>query len=605
VGARSGDDAEPSGSHDASSARGTPSTTSSITSSPTTTSEPGTDSSRIDPSRTDPGSPIRSHARRRPPAPEPTSARDALVVAEASRIRLFAIAMFFWSLAGVAMVLMLPGDPLAHRFAYAGSTILCAAFATLAWFSRPERMRDGVATVALAVVIPLGALVLGYGLGPFSTYVALVAVGLTLFAISVPPSAARASLITLGIGYPAIAIPIHLGWIPDVSLLATAPSPAARIATMVGTEFGLFTAWGIGRVARRKHVAVVERLEREVRRSARREALLREAQEELARAAGVGEAGRFTDQELGPWRLGNVLGRGGMGEVYEARHADGSVAAVKVLRRDVLGDPSIVRRFADEVRTASALDSPHVVRVLDVGGEDAALPYLAMERLEGDDLASVLRHRGPLPLRDVVELVVQVCEGLAVAHAAGIVHRDLKPQNLFLGRAGDRDRWTILDFGIAKVGLGHVTDEAATGASLVGTPTYMAPELVRGEAFDARVDLYALAAVVYRALTGEPVFGGADVPSVLRDVVETMPRHPGELRELPDDVVAVLRIGLAKEPADRFEDARSMADAMRSAARGELSESLRQRARALTQTRPWRPLDAKDREITRALARPR
>src|SRR5690606_7680008 len=136
-----------------------------------------------------------------------------------------------------------------------------------------------------------------------------------------------------------------------------------------------------------------------------------------------------------------------------------------------------------------------------------------------------------LPLRDVVELVVQVCEGLAVAHAAGIVHRDLKPQNLFLGRAGDRDRWTILDFGIAKVGP-SVTDDAATGASLVGTPTYMAPELVRGETFDARVDLYALTAVVYRALTGEPVFGGADVPSVLRDVVETMPRHPGELREL-------------------------------------------------------------------------
>ncbi len=527
------------------------------------------------------------------------------MVAEASRIRLFAIAMFFWSLSGVAMVLLLPGHPLAHRFSYAGSAILCAAFAALAWFSRPERMRDGVATIALSIVIPLGALVLGYGLGPFSTYVALVAVGLTLFAISVPPTAARASLITLGVGYPALAIPIHLGWIPDVSLLATAPSPAARIATMVGTELGLFTAWGIGRVARRKHAAVVERLEREVRRSAHREALLREAQEELARAAGVGEAGRFTDQELGPWRLGNVLGRGGMGEVYEARHTDGSVAAVKVLRRDVLGDPSIVRRFADEVRTASALDSPHVVRVLDVGGEDAALPYLAMERLEGDDLASVLRHRGPLPLRDVVELVVQVCEGLAVAHGAGIVHRDLKPQNLFLGRVGDRDRWTILDFGIAKVGLGVATDDTATGASLVGTPTYMAPELVRGEAFDGRVDLYALAAVVYRALTGEPVFGGADVPSVLRDVVETMPRHPGELRELPEDVVAVLRIGLAKEPADRFEDARAMAEAMRSAARGELSPALRQRARALTQAHPWRALDAKDREITRALARPR
>ena len=475
-------------------------------------------------------------------------------------------------------------------------------------------MRDGFATVALSIVIPLGALVLGYGLGPFSTYVALVAVGLTLFAISVPPSAARASLITLGIGYPAIAIPIHLGWIPDVSLLATAPSPAARIATMVGTEMGLFTAWSIGRVARRKHMAVVEQLEREVRRSARREALLREAQEELARAAGVGEAGRFTDQELGPWRLGHVLGRGGMGEVYEARHTDGSVAAVKVLRRDVLGDPTIVRRFAEEVRTASALDSPHVVRVLDVGGEDAALPYLAMERLEGDDLASVLRHRGPLPLRDVVELVVQVCEGLAVAHDAGIVHRDLKPQNLFLSRTDDRDHWTILDFGIAKVGFAkagfaevgpNMSDEAATGAALVGTPTYMAPEFVRGESFDGRADLYALAAVVYRALTGEPIFGGHDVPSVLRDVVETMPRHPGELRELPSDVIAVLRLGLAKDPADRFEDAPAMAAAIRAAARGELSDPLRHRARVLDEARPWRALDAKDREITRAMARPR
>ncbi|MCB9617857.1 MAG: protein kinase [Sandaracinus sp.] len=548
-------------------------------------------------------SPVRSHARRRSDVPEPSSARDALLLAEASRIRLFAVSMFFWSLSGVAMVALLPGDPLAHRFAYVGSSMLCACFAVLAFLAHPDRMGDGRGTVSLAVVIPAAAITLGYGLGPFSTYVALVAVGLTLFAISVPPLAARASLVTLAVGYPAVAVPMHLGWIPDVSLLATAPSPAARIATILGTEFGLFTAWGIGRLARRKHAAVVGQLEREVRRSARREALLREAQEELARAAGVGEGRRFTDQELGPWRLGNVLGRGGMGEVYDARHEDGSVAAVKVLRRDVLGDPSIVRRFADEVRTAAALASPHVVRVLDVGGDDAPLPYLAMERLQGDDLASVLRQRGPLPLRDVVELVVQVCEGLATAHAAGVVHRDLKPQNLFLTRAGNDDRWTILDFGIAKVG--RLADEA-TGGSLVGTPTYMAPEQVRGAGVDGRTDLYALAAVVYRALTGEPVFGGSDVPRVLRDVVETMPRHPGELRELPADVVAVLRVGLAKEPADRFADARAMAEAFRHAARGSLPEALRQRARALESSHPWRAVDPREAESTRsALPRPR
>ncbi|HJK90231.1 MAG TPA: serine/threonine-protein kinase, partial [Polyangiaceae bacterium LLY-WYZ-15_(1-7)] len=353
------------------------------------------------------------------------------------------------------------------------------------------------------------------------------------------------------------------------------------------------------RLARRKHGRVVEELEAVVRRAARREALLREAQEELARADGVGETGRFTEQELEGFRLGRVLGRGGMGEVYEATGPEGEAAAVKLLRRDVLGDGDMVRRFAREALAVAAVDSPHVVEVLAVGGEDAPLPFIAMERLEGEDLASRLRSVGRLPLREVVELVEQVAAGLGAAHEAGVVHRDLKPHNLFRtgGAEGAAPVWKILDFGVSKI----AGSETLTRDGLVGTPGYMAPEQVDGGPVDRRADLHALSCIAYRALTGEPPFGGGEMARVLREIAEGMPRDPRALAGVSEEVTRALRVGLAKEPADRYPDAATLAEAFRDAARGELDARWRQRADALDARRPWQPAEASDVEVTRVV----
>jgi serine/threonine-protein kinase len=263
----------------------------------------------------------------------------------------------------------------------------------------------------------------------------------------------------------------------------------------------------------------------------------------------------------------------------------GAEAAVKLLPLKRLASPEMVARFHREAEIARALSSPHVVRVLDVSPPEAELPYLVMERLHGDDLGHTLREERKLPLRAAVELVQQVAEGLEAARAAGIVHRDLKPSNLFrAGGGGDAPVWKILDFSVSKLagGGGTITNDQA-----IGTPGYMAPEQARGLDVDHRADVYGLAAVAYRVLTGHATFAGDDVPSLLYRVVHHMPRRPGELQPMPPEVELVLAIGLAKEPGERFPTARELAAALTAAARGELDAWSRSRARTLLADRPW------------------
>ena len=528
------------------------------------------------------------------------SARDAIAVGEASRMRIVAGAMLAWCVGGALVVSVLPGAPLARATGYLSTAALAIGFVAIFVLAGRGALRDGAGMVGLAVFLAAGAVGMGYALGVFSAFLGLIAIGLTVFAFSAPPRPTFAAALTLAIGYLLLALPVHLGVLPDVGLFVQAPDSAlARIVLIVGTELGLLTAYGVGRLARRKHGRVVEELEAVVRRAARREALLREAQEELARADGVGETGRFTEQELEGFRLGRVLGRGGMGEVYEATGPEGEAAAVKLLRRDVLGDGDMVRRFAREALAVAAVDSPHVVEVLAVGGEDAPLPFIAMERLEGEDLASRLRSVGRLPLREVVELVEQVAAGLGAAHEAGVVHRDLKPHNLFRtgGAEGAAPVWKILDFGVSKI----AGSETLTRDGLVGTPGYMAPEQVDGGPVDRRADLHALSCIAYRALTGEPPFGGGEMARVLREIAEGMPRDPRALAGVSEEVTRALRVGLAKEPADRYPDAATLAEAFRDAARGELDARWRQRADALDARRPWQPAEASDVEVTRVV----
>lgn len=284
------------------------------------------------------------------------------------------------------------------------------------------------------------------------------------------------------------------------------------------------------------------------------------------------------------WRVQRLLGRGGMGEVYEAVSVhDGSEAAVKLLHSGALADPQHVKRFLRETEAAARLDSPNVVAVLEVGTTTGEIPFLAMERLRGFDLAHILRRRRRLMPAQTVSLVRQVGAGLRAAKAAGIVHRDIKPHNLFLAEKDHVLTWKILDFGVSKVGASGTL----TRGHVVGTPGYMAPEQARGEETDWRADLYALGAIAYRCLTGHPPFTGKDVPTTLYDVVYKMPTRPSALAEMPPDVDRVLALAMAKRPDDRFADADELADALTAAASGELAEGLRLRADALLARHGW------------------
>jgi serine/threonine protein kinase len=268
---------------------------------------------------------------------------------------------------------------------------------------------------------------------------------------------------------------------------------------------------------------------------------------------------------------------------------------VKLLTQQALGDSDMVARFVREVEMASKVHVEHVVEVLAAGEGPGGEPYLAMELLAGHDLSWHLRQRTNLPMEDALMLIEHVAAGLQAAHAAGIVHRDLKPQNLFLHQPDmaaesplesntTEGVWKILDFGVGKLQGSGAT---LTGLAVVGTPGYMAPEQVRGGYIDARADVFALGAVMYRALTGQPPFGVVEVQAMF-DVVSKQPSAPSEVqRGLPKDVDRVLAIALAKEPRDRFATPAELAAALDAASRDELAPAIRARALTILRERPW------------------
>nr|MDQ3333537.1 serine/threonine protein kinase [Myxococcota bacterium] len=338
------------------------------------------------------------------------------------------------------------------------------------------------------------------------------------------------------------------------------------------------------RVSQRVTLDAMSKLELAVRNVAQRDAMLAEARAELDRALKVGGPGRFTEQTIGSFRLGVLIGRGGMGEVYEAQHVSSNAeAAVKLLHRDTLADPTHVQRFIREAQTAAKLDCPNVVRVLEVGTTAGEVPFLAMERLRGFDLAHQLRRQRKLQLLQAKVFCEEVSAGLEAARVAGIVHRDLKPHNVFFAEQAGERHWKILDFGVSKVG-GSGT---LTKGHVVGTPAYMSPEQAKGEDVDHRADVYSLAAILYRATTGHPAFSGKDVPSTLYDVVYRIPTQPSMLSSLPADIDRVLSIGLAKKPADRFATALELSQWFALAIDNALTPDQRRRGDEVIARYPW------------------
>jgi serine/threonine-protein kinase len=253
----------------------------------------------------------------------------------------------------------------------------------------------------------------------------------------------------------------------------------------------------------------------------------------------------------GSFMITGLLGEGGMGRVYEAEHVRlPRRFAVKVMLEQIATHPDAVARFEREAQAIARIVSPHVLDVVDVVRVQGR-PCMVTELLEGEELGNVLDRVGKLPLGQAIAIGRQVCRGLAAAHAIGIVHRDLKPSNLFLiDRDGGAPFVKILDFGIAKMADGA---QLTRTGMVLGTPAYMAPEQARGSSdVDARVDIYAVGAVLYHMLTGEPPFVDDDPAHTLSRVLSEDPRRPRAIeRSIPEAVEVLIQRAMARDPAAR------------------------------------------------------
>jgi len=274
-------------------------------------------------------------------------------------------------------------------------------------------------------------------------------------------------------------------------------------------------------------------------------------------------------RDLGSYELEERLGGGGMGEVWRARHRLlARPAAIKLVKPEMLGagpgtDARLAQqRFASEAQATASLTSPHTIRLFDYGVTDDGRFYYVMELLEGRDMAALVGACGPLPVPRVLYLLRQVCHSLGEAHARGLVHRDIKPANIFVCRMGrDADVVKVLDFGlvqqIARDPSQDLTATLTTLQGLVGTPAFMAPEVIVGDRpVDHRADLYALGCVAYFLLTGVPVYHGGTPMQVLVDHVSTTPPPPSaRAAAVPAWLDALVLDCLAKTPDGRPRDA--------------------------------------------------
>ncbi|EFG74883.1 kinase domain protein [Mycobacterium parascrofulaceum ATCC BAA-614] len=257
---------------------------------------------------------------------------------------------------------------------------------------------------------------------------------------------------------------------------------------------------------------------------------------------------------FGPYRLKRLLGRGGMGEVYEAEHTVKEwTVAVKLLSESFSRDPVFRERMKREARTAGRLQEPHVVPIHDYGEIDGQM-FLEMRLIEGTDLDSVLKRFGPLAPPRAVAIITQIASALDAAHAAGVMHRDVKPQNILITRD---DFAYLVDFGIASA----TTDEKLTQlGTAVGTWKYMAPERFSNAEVTYRADIYALACVLYECLTGTPPYR-ADSASVLvtAHMMDPIPQPTALRPGIPKAFDAVIARGMAKKPQDRYASAGDLA----------------------------------------------
>ena len=262
----------------------------------------------------------------------------------------------------------------------------------------------------------------------------------------------------------------------------------------------------------------------------------------------------------GTYQIVRVIGEGGMGKVYEARHARLTRRfAIKVLHAELARNADILARFRREAESAAAVAHRNVLEVFDVANTDTGRPYIVGEFLDGKDFHDFLEqvHRLEVPM--AVSITRQICSGLQAAHDLGIVHRDLKPENIFVlgvgadGSVSQSPVVKILDFGISKV-LGHNSQNLTRTGVIMGTPNYMAPEQARGGQVDHRADIYALGAILYRMLTGKRAYDGKDAASVLAAVQQSDPIRPRIIEpSIPETMEVIIQRAMAKDVRDRYQ----------------------------------------------------
>ena len=285
---------------------------------------------------------------------------------------------------------------------------------------------------------------------------------------------------------------------------------------------------------------------------------------ELAR--DVGRA-----RQMGSYRLLEMLGRGGMGEVWRAEHAMlARPAAIKLIRPEALGQAepearrNLMKRFEREARATATLGSPHTVQIYDYGVSSDSTFFYVMELLSGLDTEHLVQRFGPLPPARVVFILRQVCDSLAEAHMLGLVHRDIKPANVYLCRRGlQHDFVKVLDFGLVKAAAGSGRAETVITQRHVatGTPAYMAPEVAMAEEkVDGRADLYAVGCLAYWLLTGTLVFDADNAMQMMLAHARAVPEPPSKRTEqrIPPELDALVLELLAKEPQDRPQTAEQL-----------------------------------------------
>jgi serine/threonine protein kinase len=258
---------------------------------------------------------------------------------------------------------------------------------------------------------------------------------------------------------------------------------------------------------------------------------------------------------IGGYEVGPELGRGGMGVVYSATHVKlGRKVALKLVLSGAFSHRKECERFLAEARTTAALEHPNIIQIHDVG-EFGSTPFMALEFVSGGTLAELIARR-PLAERRAAEIVAALADAVVFAHSRNVIHRDLKPANVLMASTGPK----LGDFGVAKI----QKEGAAGGGTMIGTPSYMAPEQAAGRPITPSVDVYALGAVLYECVTGRPPFKAATIPETIRQVAESDPVDPRTLQpNLSVDLDTIILKCLEKEPARRYPSAAALADDLR------------------------------------------